>query len=51
MPDDAGAAHHLDSSHDHASTGPPGGQPSAGTQDNFVRITPTFIAGRRLSRH
>jgi hypothetical protein len=46
-----GAAHHLDSSHDHASAGPPGAQPSAGTQDNFVRITPTFIAGRRLRRH
>ena len=46
-----GAAHHLDSGHDHASAGPPGGQPSAGTQDNFVRITPTFIAGRRLRRH
>jgi len=28
-----------------------GGPPSAGTQDNFVRITPAFIAGRRLRRH
>jgi hypothetical protein len=46
-----GVAHHLDSGHDHASAGPPGEQPSAGTQDNFVRITPTFIAGRRLRRH
>jgi hypothetical protein len=46
-----GAAHHLDSGHDHASAGPPGGQPSAGTQDDFVRITPTFIVGRRLRRH
>jgi hypothetical protein len=51
MPDDTGAAHHLDSGHDHASTGPPGGQSSAGTQNNFVRIRPTFIAGRRLRRY
>jgi nitroimidazol reductase NimA-like FMN-containing flavoprotein (pyridoxamine 5'-phosphate oxidase superfamily) len=46
-----GAAHHLDSGHDHALAGLPGGQPSAGTQHNFVRITPAFIAGRRLRRH
>ena len=46
-----GAAHHLDSGHDHASTGPPGGQLPADTHDDFVRITPTFIAGRRLRRH
>lgn len=45
------AAHHLDSGHDHASAGPAGGQPSAGTQDNSVRITPTFNAGRRLRCH
>ena len=46
-----GAARHLDSGHDHASAGPPGGQPSADPQDDFVRITPTFIVGRRLRRH
>jgi hypothetical protein len=47
-----GAAHRLDSGHDRVSAGPPGGQPPAGSaRENFVRVTPTFIAGRRLRRH
>jgi len=47
-----GAAHHLDSDHDHISPGPPGGPPPpGGTWEAFVRITLTFIAGRRLRRH
>jgi hypothetical protein len=47
-----GAAHHMDSESDRASAWASGGQPSGGaTREHFLRITPTFIAGRRLRRH
>jgi hypothetical protein len=38
----------MDSDDDRASAWAPGSQPSAGgTRKHFLRITPTFIAGRR----
>ena len=47
-----GAAHHLDSDDDRAAAWASGVQPSAGgKREHFVRITPTFIVGRRLRRH
>ncbi len=46
-----GAAHHLDSADDRASAWAPDVQRSArATRDHFVRITPAFVAGRRLRR-
>ncbi len=43
-----GAAHHMDSDDDRASAWAPGSQPpGGGTREHFLRITPTFIAGRR----
>jgi Pyridoxamine 5'-phosphate oxidase len=47
-----GAAHHMDSEGDRASAWASGGQPSAGgTREHFLRITPTYIVGRRLRSH
>jgi hypothetical protein len=47
-----GAASHVDSQQDHASAGPPDAQSSASAMpEHFLRITPTLIAGRRLSRN
>jgi nitroimidazol reductase NimA-like FMN-containing flavoprotein (pyridoxamine 5'-phosphate oxidase superfamily) len=47
-----GAAHHMDSDDDRAAAWASDVQPSAGGErEHFVRITPTFIAGRRLRRH
>jgi hypothetical protein len=44
-----GDAHHVDSEDDRASAWAPGDQPpDGGTREHFVRITPTFITGRRL---
>jgi hypothetical protein len=44
-----GAAHHMDSDDDRASVAASGVQPwDAGTREHFVRITPTFITGRRI---
>ena len=46
-----GAAHHSDSADDRASAWAPDVQRSArATRDHFVRITPAFVAGRRLRR-
>jgi hypothetical protein len=47
-----GAAHHMDSESDRASAWASGGQASAGgTREHFLRITPTYIVGRRLRSH
>jgi hypothetical protein len=47
-----GAASHVDSQQDRSSAWPPDPQPPGGdTPEHFLRITPTFIAGRRLSRN
>lgn len=47
-----GAAHHMDSEGDRASAWAPGGQPSGGgVREHFLRITPTYISGRRLRSH
>jgi nitroimidazol reductase NimA-like FMN-containing flavoprotein (pyridoxamine 5'-phosphate oxidase superfamily) len=47
-----GAASHVDSQQDHASAWPQDAQASAGgTPQHFLRITPTLIAGRRLSHN
>jgi nitroimidazol reductase NimA-like FMN-containing flavoprotein (pyridoxamine 5'-phosphate oxidase superfamily) len=44
-----GDAHHVDSEDDRASAWAAGDQPpDGGTREHFVRITPTFITGRRL---
>jgi hypothetical protein len=44
-----GAAHHMDSEGDRASAWASGGQPSGGgTRELFLRITPTYISGRRV---
>jgi hypothetical protein len=44
-----GAAHHMDSEGDRASAWAPVGQSSGGgTREHFLRITPTYISGRRL---
>jgi nitroimidazol reductase NimA-like FMN-containing flavoprotein (pyridoxamine 5'-phosphate oxidase superfamily) len=47
-----GAARHVDSQQDHASARPQDARASAGgPPQHFLRITPTLIAGRRLSRN
>ena len=44
-----GSAHHMDPEDDRMSGWAPGGGPSgAGTREHFLRITPTYITGRRL---
>jgi hypothetical protein len=46
-----GDAHHMDSEDDRASAWTPDiSPPDSGTQEHFLRITPTLITGRRLSR-
>lgn len=47
-----GAAHHMDAEGDRVSAWASGGQPSGGgTREHFLRITPTYIVGRRLRSH
>jgi hypothetical protein len=46
-----GDAHHMDSEDDRVSAWTPDIAPSgSGTQEHFVRITPTLITGRRLRK-
>jgi nitroimidazol reductase NimA-like FMN-containing flavoprotein (pyridoxamine 5'-phosphate oxidase superfamily) len=47
-----GPAHHVDSDDDRASAWAPGVHtPAERAREHFVRITPTFVTGRRLRRH
>jgi nitroimidazol reductase NimA-like FMN-containing flavoprotein (pyridoxamine 5'-phosphate oxidase superfamily) len=46
-----GAAHHVDSDAERASVAQAGVEPwPAGPREHFIRITPTYISGRRIRR-